>query len=122
MVIHRGEIWWADLDEPRGSEPGYRRPLLIVQADAFNHSRIATTIGVVLTSNLRLVDAPGNVLLAKRASGLSKDAVVNVSQVVTVDQVVLTERTGRIGGELLAAVDAGLRLVLALAEKAVRLG
>jgi len=114
VVIHRGEIWWADLTEPQGSEPGYRRPLLIVQADPFNHSRIATTIGIVLTSNLRFVDAPGNVLLAKRASGLLKDSVVNVSQVVTVDQTILSERAGRIGGDSLDAVDAGLRLVLAL--------
>jgi mRNA interferase MazF len=113
-VIHRGEIWWADLTEPRGSEPGYRRPLLIVQADAFNHSRIATTIGVVLSSNMRLLDAPGNVLLPKRATGLPKDSVVNVSQVVTVDQDVLTERAGRLSGALLEAIDAGLRLVLAL--------
>ncbi len=114
MVIRRGEIWWADLDEPQGSEPGFRGPLLIVQADAFNQSRIPTTIGVVLTSNLRLLDAPGNVLLAKRASGLAKDSVANVSQIVTVDQAVLSERAGRISGDLLAAVDAGLRLALAL--------
>jgi mRNA interferase MazF len=114
LVIHRGEIWWADLTEPRGSEPGYRRPLLIVQADAFNHSRIATTIGIVLTSNMRLLDAPGNVLLTKRATGLPKDSVANVSQVVTVDQDVLAERAGRVSAELLGAVDAGLRLVLAL--------
>ena len=114
MVIQRGEIWWADLAEPRGSEPGYRRPLLIVQADAFNRSRIATTIGVVLTSNLALVEAPGNVLLPKRASGLPKDSIANVSQVVTVDRTILTERTGNVPGDLLAAVDAGLRLALAL--------
>ena len=114
MVIHRGEIWWADLTDPRGSAPGYRRPLLIVQADGFNHSRIATTIAVALTSNLRLVDAPGNVLLTKRASGLPKDSVANVSQFVTLHQDALTERAGRIGGDLLAAVDAGLRLALAL--------
>jgi len=114
VVIRRGEIWWADLQQPQGSEPGFRRPLLIVQADAFNQSRIPTTIGVVLTSNLRLLDAPGNVLLAKRASGLPKDSVANVSQVVTVDQAVLSERAGRISGDLLAAVDAGLRLALAL--------
>ncbi len=114
MVIHRGEIWWANLTDPKGSAPGYRRPLLIVQADGFNHSRIATTIAVALTSNLRLVDAPGNVLLTKRASGLPKDSVANVSQFVTLDQDTLTERAGRIGGDLLAAVDAGLRLALAL--------
>ena len=113
-MIQRGEIWWADLAEPRGSEPGYRRPLLIVQADAFNRSRIETTIGVVLTSNVALVDAPGNVLVPKRASGLPKDSVANVSQVVTVDRTILTERAGKVSGEVLAAVDAGLRLTLAL--------
>lgn len=114
MVIQRGEIWWADLAEPRGSEPGYRRPLLIVQADAFNRSRIDTTMGVVITSNLALVEAPGNVLLPKRTSGLPKDSVANVSQVVTVDRTMLTERTGRLSGDLLAAVDSGLRLALDL--------
>jgi mRNA interferase MazF len=114
VVIHRGEIWWADLTEPQGSAPGYRRPLLIVQADAFNHSRIATTIAVALTSNLRLLDAPGNVLLTKRASGLPKDSVANISQFVTFDRPAPTARPGRISGDLLAAVDAGLRLVLSL--------
>ena len=114
MVVQRGEIWWADLAEPRGSEPGFRRPLLIVQADPFNRSRIATTIGVALTSNLRLVDAPGNVLVPKRSSGLPKDSVANVSQVVTVDREVLTERAGKLSAEVMATVDAGLRLVLSL--------
>jgi len=114
VVIQRGEIWWAALDEPRGSEPGFRRPLLIVQADAFNRSRIRTTIAVVLTSNLRLVEAPGNVLVPRRASGLPKDSIANVSQVVTIDRDVLIERAGRVGGELLAAVEAGLRLALEL--------
>jgi len=112
VVIQRGEIWWADLAEPQGSEPGFRRPLLIVQAEAFNRSRIATTIAVALTSNLALVDAPGNVLLPKRASGLPKDSIANVSQVVTVDRDVLTERTGKLSAELMAAVNTGLRLVL----------
>lgn len=114
MVIHRGEIWWADLAEPLGSEPGFRRPIVIVQADAFNRSRIETTIGVVLTSNLGLVAAPGNVLVPKRESGLPKDSVANVSQIVTIDRAVLTGSTGKLSGELLAAVDAGVRLVLAL--------
>ena len=114
MVVQRGEIWWADLAEPRGSEPGFRRPLLIVQADPFNRSRIATTIGVALTSNLRLVDAPGNVLVPKRNSSLPKDSVANVSQVVTVARDVLTERAGKLSAELMATVDAGLRLVLSL--------
>lgn len=112
--MQRGEIWWADLAEPRGSEPGFRRPLLIVQADAFNRSRIATTIGVMVTSNLALVDAPGNVLLPKRASGLPKDSVANISQIVTVDRTTLTERVGKVSADHVAAVDAGLRLVLSL--------
>jgi mRNA interferase MazF len=112
VVVQRGEIWWADLAEPRGSEPGFRRPLLIVQANAFNRSRLATTIGVALTSNLALVDAPGNVLVPKKASGLSRDSVANVSQVVTVDREVLTERIGTVSAELMRAVDGGLRLVL----------
>lgn len=112
--VRRGEIWWADLDEPRGSEPGYRRPLLIVQADSFNRSRLATVLAVVLTSNLRLVDAPGNVLIPAKAAGLPKDSVANVSQVVTLDSEFLEQRTGRLPPRLMAAVDAGLKLVLAL--------
>ena len=114
MVIERGEVWWADLDEPAGSGPGYRRPVLVVQADAFNRSRLQTTIAVVLTSNLRLVDAPGNVLVPKAASGLPKDSVANVSQVVTLDRDFLAERTSKLPARLLAAVDAGLKLVLDL--------
>lgn len=107
-------MWWADLDEPAGSEPGYRRPVLIVQADAFNRSRLQTTIAVVLTSNLRLIDAPGNVLVPKQASGLPKDSVANVSQLITLDRDFLTERTGKLPTRLLATIDAGLKLVLAL--------
>lgn len=114
MVVQRGEVWWADLGDPLGSEPAFRRPLLVVQADAFNRSRIATTVAVALTSNLRLVQAPGNVLVPRRASGLPKDSVANVSQIVTVDRDVLTARAGKVGGELLAAVEDGLRLVLNL--------
>lgn len=113
-MIARGEVWWADLDEPTGSEPGYRRPVLIVQADPFNRSRLQTTIAVVLTSNLRLIDAPGNVLVPKQSSGLPKDSVANVSQVITLDRDVLAERAGKLPPRLLAAVDAGLKLVLAL--------
>jgi mRNA interferase MazF len=114
VVVERGQIWWADLGEPDGSEPGFRRPLLIVQNDAFNRSRLRTTLAVVLTSNLRLLDAPGNVLLSAKASGLPKDSVANVSQVITIDLDFLTERAGTIRGALLSDVDAGLRLVLAL--------
>jgi mRNA interferase MazF len=114
MVVERGEVWWANLDEPVGSEPGYRRPMLIVQANAFNRSRLDTTVAVALTSNLRLIDAPGNVLVPKTASGLPKDSVANVSQVVTLDRDFLAERTGKLPARLRAAVDAGLKLVLDL--------
>lgn len=114
MELARGDVWWADLLEPRGSEPGYRRPLLIVQNDAFNRSRLRTTIAVVLTSKLRLLEAPGNVLVTARASGLPRDSVANVSQLITVDRTVLTERVGRLPASLLDQVADGLRLTLAL--------
>ncbi len=114
VVVERGQVWWADLDEPRGSEPGFRRPLLIVQDDAFNRSRIRTVIAVVLTSNLRLLDAPGNVLLPAKLSGLPKDSVANVSQLITLDRDFLTEPAGNIKGQVLEDVEKGLRLVLGL--------
>jgi len=107
-------VWWADLGEPSGSEPGFRRPLLVVQDDAFNRSRLRTVIAVVLTSNLRLVEAPGNVLIPARAAGLPKDSIANVSQVITIDRDFLTEPAGRLRGELLKNVESGLRLVLGL--------
>lgn len=114
MVVERGQVWWADLDEPSGSEPGFRRPVLIVQDDAFNRSRLRTIIAVVLTSNLRLVEAPGNVLIPAKSAGLKKDSVANVSQVITVDRDFLSDPAGRVRGQLLKDVENGLRLVLAL--------
>jgi mRNA interferase MazF len=99
---------------PRGSEPGYRRPVLIVQADSFNRSRIATVLCMVLTSNLRLVDAPGNVLVPAKRAGLPKDSVANVSQLVTLDRAFLDERIGRLPPGLMDSIDAGLSLVLGL--------
>ena len=113
-MIERGEVWWADLGEPDGSEPGYRRPVLIVQSEAFNRSRLRTVIAVTLMTNVRLIEAPGNVLLPANATGLPKDSVANVSQVITVDRDFLLERAGRIRGPLLQDVEKGLRLVLAL--------
>ncbi len=113
-MIERGTIWWADLGEPRGSEPGFRRPLLIVQADAFNRSRIQTVIAVVLSSNVRLLDAPGNVLVPAHLSGLPRDSVANVSQVVTVNRSDLQESAGRLDAATLRRVEGGLRLVLEL--------
>jgi mRNA interferase MazF len=114
VVVERGQVWWADLDEPAGSQPGFRRPVLVVQDDAFNRSRLRTVIAVVLTSNLRLVEAPGNVLIPGKAAGLPKDSVANVSQVITVDRDFLSEPAGRIRGRLLTEVEHGLRLVLGL--------
>jgi mRNA interferase MazF len=114
VVIERGEVWWADLGEPGGSEPGYRRPVVIVQSDAFNRSRLRTVIAVVLMTNLRLVDAPGNVLIPAKVSGLPKDSVANVSQLITLDRDFLLERAGRLRGQFMKEIENGLRLVLAL--------
>jgi len=114
VVIRRGEVWWAALPPPTGSGPGFRRPLLIVSADEFNASAIRTVTAAVITSTLRLASAPGNVRLAARGSGLPKASVVNVSQVVTVDKTLLQSRAGRLPPTAQAAVDAGLRLAMAL--------
>ena len=112
--IRRGEIWWADLPEPRGSEPGYRRPVLVVQADSFNRSRIQTVIVAVITSNADLADAPGNVLLPANSTGLPRDSVANVSQLLTLDRGFLREQVGVLPPRLQSSVDGGLRTVLQL--------
>ena len=112
--MRRGEVWWASLGEPRGSGPGLRRPVVIVQADDFNESAIRTVLCLAVTSNLRLGEAPGNVRLPRRASGLSKDSIANVSQVITADKQLLTQRVGRLTSATLRDIDAGMRLVLAL--------
>ena len=114
MVVERGSIWWAELGEPRGSGPGSRRPILVVQADAFNRSAIQTVIAVILSSNMRLLDAPGNVLIPARLAGLPKGSVANVSQLITMDRGDLTEFAGRLDEATLRRVDSGLRLVLHL--------
>lgn len=114
VVVKRGQIWWATLPPPSGSEPGYRRPVLIIQANSFNQSNIGTIIGAILTSNLRLGDAPGNVHLSRRQSGLPRESVVNVSQIVTLDRSFLTAQVGRIPLSKQREVDNGLRLVLGL--------
>lgn len=113
-MIRRGEIWWASLPEPTASEPGYRRPVLVIQSDDFNRSRIATVIVLVVTSNTMLAQAPGNVFLPQKLTGLSKDSVANVSQIVTVDKSFLTERIGALPSNVIERVEAGLRLVLHL--------
>ena len=113
-MIGRGEIWWATLPDPVGSEPGYRRPVVIVQADEFNHSRINTVIVVLLTSNLALAEAPGNLLLSVRVTGLAKNSVANVSQVLTLDKNFLTERVGKLPSAVMKELEVGLRLVMDL--------
>ena len=114
MVIRRGEVWWAELGSPRGSGPGFRRPVVIVQSDAFNRSRIATVVGVPLTTNLELQSAPGNVLLPARATKLPKDSVANVSQVAVFDRSDLSERVSAVPASFVGDIDDGLRLVLDL--------
>lgn len=111
-MISQGEVWWADLADPCGSEPGFRRPVVVVQGGSFNRSRIATIVCVVLTSNLRWADAPGTVLLASKATGLPKDSVANVSQIVTLDRESLAERVGVLPDKKLELVLFGIDVVL----------
>jgi mRNA interferase MazF len=112
--MKRGEIWWASLPPPAGSSPGFRRPVLIVSSDSFNRSKIATVIAAVVTTNLRLAAAPGNVRVAGKGTGLSKPSVVNVSQVVTLDKAMLASRAGSLGPSQMGSVDRGLQLALGL--------
>jgi len=112
MVIAQGDVCWADMSDPIGSAPGFRRPVVVVQGDALNRSRLATVVCVPLTSNLRWADAPGNVLLTARATGLPKDSVANVSQIVAIDRSLLGDRTGRISKGRLDLVFAGIDIVL----------
>ena len=111
-VIAQGEVWWADLGDPLGSAPGYRRPVLVVQGDPLNRSRIATVVCVPLTSQLKWADAPGNVLLSAAASGLDRDSVANVSLLVAIDKAQLIERVGKVTARKLERVLAGVDVVL----------
>lgn len=110
--MYRGEIWWATLPPPIGSSPGGRRPVLILQADRFNRSRINTLVIVVITTNLKLATSLGNVLLPTEDSGLDRDSVINVSQIATVDRSQLTDYVGTIPEKVLARVEEGVKLVL----------
>ena len=112
MVISQGQVWWADLPAPAGSGPGYRRPVVVVQGDALNRSRIATVVCVPLTSNVRWASAPGNVSLSAGLTGLPKDSVANVSQIVTLDKDLLTELVGKLPRAKLELVFAGIDVVL----------
>lgn len=111
-MIKRGEIWWAELPEPSGSEPGYKRPLVVIQSNEFNSSNIGTVIAAVITSNMYLASAPGNILLPKKNSKLSKKSVVNVSQLITVDKSFLTDKVHTLPSKLMAQIDDGIRLIL----------
>jgi mRNA interferase MazF len=114
MVIGRGEIWWANLPEPTGSSPGFRRPVLVVQADSFNQSKIQTVVVAVITKNLELAKAPGNVAITARISRLPVDSVVNVSQIITIDKSLLAEFVSTLPNKKMEKIEEGLRLVLSL--------
>ncbi len=112
MTVAQGDVWWADLPEARGSGPGFRRPVVVVQGDALNRSRIATVVCVALTSNLKWATAPGNVLLPSSTTGLPKESIANVSQLVTLDKTDLTEQTGKLSRSKLELVLSGIDVVL----------
>lgn len=110
--MKRGEIWWATLPDPAGSGPGFRRPVLVIQKDAFNESAISTVVVVVITKNLRLAEAPGNVKLPKKITGLPHDSVANISQIITIDKLFLTECVGTLPRAFFERVETGLKLIL----------
>ena len=110
--VAQGDVWWAELGPPRGSAPGFRRPLVVVQSDALNRSEIATVVCVPLTSNVKWASAPGNVLLGTKLTGLAKESVANVSQIVTIDRTVLTRRTAKLPPAKLQLVLSGIDVVL----------
>lgn len=114
VALQHGQIWWADLGDPQGSQPGYRRPILIIQDDHFNQSRLATVIVLSLTSNLRYQEMPGNIFLSRQDSGLAKDSVINITQISTIDKTWLDEYVSELSWTIMSQVDEGLRLVFGL--------
>ena len=112
VEVAQGDVWWAELPEPAGSGPGFRRPVVVIQGNSLNRSRIATVLCVPLTSNLVWADAPGNVVLPAKASGLAKDSVANASQIIAIDRAFLTERVGRLAPKQLAQILQGVDVVL----------
>jgi len=110
--MKRGEIWWASLEEPRGSEPGFRRPVVIISSNEFNKSKIQTVIVAAITSNIRLSDAPGNFKLTQKGSGLNHDSVVNISQILTLDKSFLSEKSGKLNTKQNQLLSYGLQLAL----------
>ncbi len=114
MVVKKGEIRWASLGEPQGSGPGYRRPVVVASSNEFNQSLIQTVVCVTVTSNLNLAAAPGNFRLSKSNTGLDKESVVNVSQVITLDKSYLSDAVGKLTAKQMNALNSGLKLVLAI--------
>lgn len=112
MVVSQGEVWWADLPEPIGSGPGFRRPVVVIQSDAFNRSRIATVVCIPLTTNLRWANVPGNVLLTSQVTNLPQDSVANASLVISIDKEMLIDRVGKLTRAKLELILAGLDAVL----------
>ena len=112
VEVAQGEVWWAELPEPAGSGPGFRRPLVVVQGNHLNRSRIATVVCVPLTSNLAWAEAPGNTLIRARGAGLPKDSVANVSQIITIDRSFLAERVGHLRPKQLIQILHGIDIVL----------
>jgi mRNA interferase MazF len=112
MVIAQGDVWWADLGLPSGSGPGFRRPIVVVQGNSLNRSRISTVVCVPLTSSLKWAEAPGNVLLSARATGLPRDSVANVSQIISLDKGLLSEQAGRLSQSKVSLVLSGIDVVL----------
>lgn len=112
VEVRQGEVWWAELPDPVGSGPGFRRPVVVVQGNHLNRSRIATVVCVPLTSNLVWADAPGNTLIPAKAAGLPKDSVANASQIITIDRTFLAERVGRLQPKQFAQILHGIDIVL----------
>jgi mRNA interferase MazF len=112
--IHRGQIWWMNLPEPRGSEPGYRRPVVVLQRDEVNSSRLPTMVVCALTSNVALASARANTLVPKSRTGLDRDSVANTSQIATVNKIELEELIGVVPRDVMERVDAGVRWFLGL--------
>jgi mRNA interferase MazF len=117
VVVSQGDVVWAELPDPTGSGPGLRRPVVVIQGDAFNASRLATTVVVPLTSNLRWVAAPGNVSLSARRTGLPRDSVANISQIVAVDRSILSERVGQLSRSEVDAILTGIDVMLGRVER-----
>ena len=112
--MKKGDIWWTSLDKPIGSEPDYHRPVVVISSNDFNRSKIRTVIVAIITSNLRLADAPGNFILSKKNTGIDHDSVLNISQLMTLDKSFLTEHIGRLSNKQLNFLDDSIKLVLSL--------